>query len=63
MKYQTRKKVLILLSDGTFLNGKIVGDREESTFGEVCFNTREWGIKTFLHIPKFFIPNILNLEL
>ena len=39
MKYQTRKKALILLADGTIFHGKAVGGKQGTAFGEVCFNT------------------------
>ena len=38
MKYQKRKKAVILLVDGTIFHGKAVG-KDGSAFGEVCFNT------------------------
>lgn len=39
MKYQAKRKALILLADGTIFYGKSVGDKEGTAFGEVCFNT------------------------
>ena len=38
MKYQSRKKALVLLADGTIFYGKSVGIKGTST-GEICFNT------------------------
>ena len=37
MKYQTRKKAILLLADGTIFHGKAVGDKEGTAFGEACF--------------------------
>lgn len=54
MKYQTRKKALILLADGTIFYGKAVGGREGSAFGEVCFNTGMTGYQEIFTDPSYF---------
>ncbi|QWX82910.1 glutamine-hydrolyzing carbamoyl-phosphate synthase small subunit [Cellulophaga sp. HaHaR_3_176] len=54
MKYQTRKKALILLSDGTIFYGKAVGDKEGTAFGEVCFNTGMTGYQEIFTDPSYF---------
>ncbi len=54
MKYQTRKKALILLADGTIFHGKSVGDREGTAFGEVCFNTGMTGYQEIFTDPSYF---------
>ncbi len=53
MKYQTRKKAIILLADGTIFYGKAVG-REGSAFGEVCFNTGMTGYQEIFTDPSYF---------
>ncbi|NAS32359.1 glutamine-hydrolyzing carbamoyl-phosphate synthase small subunit [Flavobacteriaceae bacterium R38] len=53
MKYQTRKKALILLADGTIFYGKAVG-REGTAFGEVCFNTGMTGYQEIFTDPSYF---------
>jgi carbamoyl-phosphate synthase small subunit len=53
MKYQSRKKALILLADGTIFYGKAVG-REGSAFGEVCFNTGMTGYQEVFTDPSYF---------
>jgi carbamoyl-phosphate synthase small subunit len=53
MKYQTRKKALILLADGTIFYGKVVG-KEGSAFGEVCFNTGMTGYQEVFTDPSYF---------
>lgn len=53
MKYQTRKKALILLADGTIFYGKAVGV-EGSAFGEVCFNTGMTGYQEIFTDPSYF---------
>ena len=53
MKYQTRKKALILLADGTIFYGKAVG-KEGSAFGEVCFNTGMTGYQEVFTDPSYF---------
>jgi len=53
MKYQTRKKAIILLADGAIFYGKAVG-REGSAFGEVCFNTGMTGYQEIFTDPSYF---------
>ena len=53
MKYQTRKKAIILLADGTIFYGKAVG-REGSAFGEVCFNTGMTGYQEIFTDPSYY---------
>ncbi len=54
MKYQTKKKALILLADGTIFHGKSVGDKEGTAFGEVCFNTGMTGYQEIFTDPSYF---------
>ncbi|MFT4668635.1 MAG: carbamoyl-phosphate synthase small subunit [Flavobacteriaceae bacterium] len=54
MKYQTRKKALILLADGTIFHGKAVSEKEGSAFGEVCFNTGMTGYQEIFTDPSYF---------
>lgn len=54
MKYQPRKKALILLADGTVFYGKAVGNNEGSAFGEVCFNTGMTGYQEIFTDPSYF---------
>ncbi len=54
MKYQTRRKALILLADGTIFYGKAVGDKEGTAFGEVCFNTGMTGYQEIFTDPSYF---------
>ena len=54
MKYNTRKKALILLADGTIFYGKAVGNKEGSAFGEVCFNTGMTGYQEIFTDPSYF---------
>ena len=53
MKYETRKKALILLADGTIFHGKAVGHKEGSAFGEVCFNTGMTGYEEIFTDPSY----------
>jgi len=53
MKYQKRKKALILLADGTIFYGKAVG-KEGSAFGEVCFNTGMTGYQEIFTDPSYY---------
>ncbi|MEN1784539.1 MAG: glutamine-hydrolyzing carbamoyl-phosphate synthase small subunit [Bacteroidota bacterium] len=54
MKYQKRKKALVLLEDGTIFYGKLVGDREGTAFGEVCFNTGMTGYQEIFTDPSYY---------
>jgi carbamoyl-phosphate synthase small subunit len=54
MKYQKRKKALILLADGTIFYGKTVGGKKGSAFGEVCFNTGMTGYQEIFTDPSYF---------
>lgn len=54
MKYQTRKKAIILLADGTIFHGKAVGNQDGTAFGEVCFNTGMTGYQEIFTDPSYF---------
>ncbi len=54
MKYQTRKRAILLLADGTIFHGKVVGDNEGTAFGEVCFNTGMTGYQEIFTDPSYF---------
>ncbi len=53
MKYNARKKALILLADGTIFYGRSVG-LEGSSFGEVCFNTGMTGYQEIFTDPSYY---------
>lgn len=54
MKYQTKKKAIVLLADGTIFYGKAVGNKEGTAFGEVCFNTGMTGYQEIFTDPSYF---------
>ena len=54
MKYQARRKALLLLADGTIFHGKSVGDKEGTAFGEGCFNTGMTGYQEIFTDPSYF---------
>jgi carbamoyl-phosphate synthase small subunit len=54
MKYQKRKKALLLLEDGTKFWGKAIGDLDGTSFGEVCFNTGMTGYQEIFTDPSYF---------
>ncbi|WP_297694710.1 glutamine-hydrolyzing carbamoyl-phosphate synthase small subunit [uncultured Eudoraea sp.] len=54
MKYQTKKKALLLLEDGTIFYGKAVGNNEGTAYGEVCFNTGMTGYQEIFTDPSYF---------
>ena len=53
MKYQSRKKAIILLADGTIFHGKAIG-KDGSAFGEVCFNTGMTGYQEVFTDPSYY---------
>jgi carbamoyl-phosphate synthase small subunit len=53
MKYQTRKKALVLLADGPIFYGKSVGI-EGTSSGEICFNTGMTGYQEIFTDPSYF---------
>ena len=53
MKYQTRKKAIILLADGTIFHGKSIG-KDGTAFGEVCFNTGMTGYQEIFTDPSYY---------
>ena len=53
MKYQQRKKALVLLADGTIFYGKSVGI-EGTVTGEICFNTGMTGYLEIFTDPSYF---------
>ncbi|CAL2085842.1 glutamine-hydrolyzing carbamoyl-phosphate synthase small subunit [Tenacibaculum sp. 190524A02b] len=53
MKYQARKKALVLLADGTVFYGKSIGIEGTST-GEICFNTGMTGYQEVFTDPSYF---------
>lgn len=54
MKYQTKKKALLLLADGTIFYGKAVGNKEGTALGEVCFNTGMTGYQEIFTDPSYY---------
>jgi len=54
MKYNVRKKAILLLEDGTIFHGKAVGEKEGTSFGEVCFNTGMTGYQEIFTDPSYF---------
>ncbi|CAI8322133.1 MAG: Carbamoyl-phosphate synthase small chain [Flavobacterium sp. SCGC AAA160-P02] len=53
MKYQQRKKALVLLADGTIFYGKSIGIDGTST-GEICFNTGMTGYQEIFTDPSYY---------
>lgn len=53
MKYQEKKKAVILLADGTAFYGKSVGN-DGTVFGEVCFNTGMTGYQEIFTDPSYY---------
>lgn len=53
MKYTSRDKAVILLSDGTIFYGKSIGIKG-TTHGELCFNTGVTGYQEIFTDPSYF---------
>ncbi|MCM4157545.1 glutamine-hydrolyzing carbamoyl-phosphate synthase small subunit [Gramella sp. AN32] len=54
MKYQAKKKAIILLEDGTIFYGKAIGNKDGSAVGEVCFNTGMTGYQEIFTDPSYY---------
>lgn len=54
MKYQKRQNAIVLLADGTIFYGKAVGNKQGTSFGEVCFNTGMTGYQEIFTDPSYF---------
>tara|TARA_R110002020_G_scaffold62599_3_gene167281 strand:+ start:2438 stop:3550 length:1113 start_codon:yes stop_codon:yes gene_type:complete len=54
MKYQTKRKAVLLLADGTIFYGKAIGNKEGTAFGEVCFNTGMTGYQEIFTDPSYY---------
>jgi carbamoyl-phosphate synthase small subunit len=53
MKYESRKKAILLLKDGTRFEGKSIGI-EGTAVGEICFNTGTTGYQEIFTDPSYF---------
>ena len=53
MKYQPRKRAILLLADGTIFEGKSIGIEGTAT-GEICFNTGMTGYQEIFTDPSYF---------
>jgi len=53
VQYQTRKKAIVLLADGTIFEGKSIGIKGSST-GEICFNTGMTGYQEIFTDPSYY---------
>ncbi|HLT65744.1 MAG TPA: glutamine-hydrolyzing carbamoyl-phosphate synthase small subunit, partial [Flavobacterium sp.] len=53
MKYITKDKAVVLLSDGTIFYGKSIGIKGTTT-GEICFNTGVTGYQEIFTDPSYF---------
>lgn len=53
MKYEARKKAILILKDGTMFEGKSVGI-EGTAVGEICFNTGTTGYQEIFTDPSYF---------
>ena len=53
MKYQSKKKAILLLKDGTIFEGKSIGI-EGTAVGEICFNTGMTGYQEIFTDPSYF---------
>lgn len=53
MKYEARKKAILILKDGTMFEGKSVGI-DGTAVGEICFNTGTTGYQEIFTDPSYF---------
>jgi carbamoyl-phosphate synthase small subunit len=50
MRYTTKIDAILLLEDGTLFKGKAVSNKQDTAFGEICFNTGMTGYQFLLYI-------------
>lgn len=53
MKYTSKPDAVLLLEDGTFIKGKLIG-KPGTTSGELCFNTGMTGYQEVFTDPSYF---------
>jgi len=53
MKYEARKKAILILKDGTMFEGKSVGI-DGTAVGEICFNTGTTGYQEIFTDPSYY---------
>lgn len=53
MKYEARKKAILILKDGTMFEGKSIGI-EGTAVGEICFNTGTTGYQEIFTDPSYY---------
>lgn len=53
MKYEARKKAILILKDGTMFDGKSVGI-DGTAVGEICFNTGTTGYQEIFTDPSYY---------
>tara|TARA_R110002072_G_scaffold11611_4_gene52150 strand:+ start:1688 stop:2845 length:1158 start_codon:yes stop_codon:yes gene_type:complete len=49
-----KTKAIVLLADGTIFYGKAVGNKQGTSFGEVCFNTGMTGYQEIFTDPSYY---------
>lgn len=59
MKYQSRKKAVLILEDGTFFTGYSIGKKGTSG-GEICFNTGMTGYQEIYTDPSYYGQVVVN---
>ena len=54
MRYNTKIDAILLLEDGTLFKGKAVSNRQDTAFGEICFNTGMTGYQEIFTDPSYY---------
>lgn len=59
MKYQSKKKAVLILEDGTYFNGYSIG-KNGTSGGEICFNTGMTGYQEIYTDPSYYGQVVVN---
>ena len=54
MRYNTKIDAILLLEDGTLFKGKAVSNKQDTAFGEICFNTGMTGYQEIFTDPSYY---------
>jgi len=54
MRYNTKIDAVLLLEDGTLFRGKAVSNKQDTAFGEICFNTGMTGYQEIFTDPSYY---------
>ncbi len=54
MRYNSKIDAILVLEDGTMFKGKAVSNKQDTAFGEICFNTGMTGYQEIFTDPSYY---------